>query len=78
MTTLSETVRLPSADESIAPRLPTLAVQHALQDMHRRWSELTDLEDRHRLTFLREPDAGFAFVAHRWVSGQRLDVVGST
>jgi ATP-dependent RNA helicase HelY len=63
------------ADEAISPRLPTSAVQHALQEMARRWSELTDLEDRHHLTFLREPDAGFAFVAHRWASGHRLDQV---
>jgi ATP-dependent RNA helicase HelY len=27
------------------------------------------------LTFLREPDTGFAFVAHRWASGHRLDSV---
>ncbi|MDX6255275.1 MAG: ATP-dependent helicase HelY [Frankiales bacterium] len=63
------------ADESISPRLPTAAVQDALQQMSRRWSELTELEDRHHLTFLREPDAGFAFVAHRWASGHRLDEV---
>ena len=63
------------ADEGISPRLPSLAVQDALQRMHRRWSELTDLEDRHHLTFLREPDPGFALVAHRWASGHRLDEV---
>jgi ATP-dependent RNA helicase HelY len=63
------------ADDSISPRLPTPAVQETLQQMSRRWSELTELEDRHHLTFLREPDAGFAYVAHRWASGHRLDQV---
>jgi ATP-dependent RNA helicase HelY len=63
------------ADESMSPRLPSAAVQSTLQAMSRRWSELTELEERHRLTFLREPDAGFAFVAHRWASGHRLEQV---
>ena len=54
---------------------PAWPCRDALQRMHRRWSELTDLEDRHHLTFLREPDAGFALVAHRWASGHRLDEV---
>ena len=39
------------------------------------WSELSQLEAEERVQFLREPDLGFAWAAHRWASGARLESV---
>jgi ATP-dependent RNA helicase HelY len=62
-------------DDSIAPRLPGARVAGAVEKMHRLWRDLDSLERRHSLDFLREPDAGFAWAAHRWAEGDDLDEV---
>jgi ATP-dependent RNA helicase HelY len=36
---------------------------------------LSEIERDHRVSFLRMPDAGFAWPAYRWASGQRLEAV---
>jgi ATP-dependent RNA helicase HelY len=36
------------------------------------WGDLDALEHDHGVDFLREPDAGFAYVGWRWASGHRL------
>src|SRR4051794_1076821 len=61
-------------DESV-PRVPSGAVQRALADMTRTWGRLTEAEARERLSFLREPDAGFTWAAWRWASGARLEEI---
>ncbi|MCU1589003.1 MAG: hypothetical protein JWP11_259 [Frankiales bacterium] len=61
-------------DESV-PRVPSGAVQSALAEMSRVWARLTEAESRERLSFLREPDAGFTWAAWRWASGARLEQV---
>jgi ATP-dependent RNA helicase HelY len=61
-------------DESV-PRLPSGAVQTALAEMTRNWDRLNEAETRHRLSFLRAPDAGFTWAAWRWAGGARLEQV---
>jgi ATP-dependent RNA helicase HelY len=39
------------------------------------WSDLDQLEREHRLSYLREPDLGFAWAAYRWAGGADLDDV---
>jgi len=63
------------ADDAGAPRLPQGRVRDVLADMVRTWSRLDELERDHRLSFLREPDLGFAWAAWRWAAGARLDTV---
>jgi ATP-dependent RNA helicase HelY len=63
------------SDDVAPPRLPGGRAQAALGEMLRLWGELRDLESEHRLSFLREPDLGFAWAAHRWASGHRLETV---
>ncbi len=41
--------------------------------MTRVWGELDGIEHDHRLSFLREPDFGFAWTSHAWASGRPLD-----
>jgi len=39
------------------------------------WAELAAVEREHRLSFLREPDLGFAWAAYRWAGGAGLEDV---
>jgi ATP-dependent RNA helicase HelY len=41
----------------------------------RLWGELDQLERDNGLSFLREPDFGFAWTAYRWASGHDLEDV---
>jgi ATP-dependent RNA helicase HelY len=62
-------------EESGPPRLPDGRVRDVLARMVRTWGRLERAERDHGLAFLREPDLGFAWAAHRWASGGRLDQV---
>jgi ATP-dependent RNA helicase HelY len=57
------------------PRMPGGAARPALAEMVRIWARLRDAEADHGLSFLREPDLGFAWPAYRWAQGRRLDTV---
>ena len=56
-------------------RLPHGPVRDVLNDMARTWGELDHLEQRHGLSFLREPDPGFVWAAYRWARGAKLEDV---
>jgi ATP-dependent RNA helicase HelY len=43
--------------------------------MIRIWGELDEVEKDNRVSFLREPDLGFAWAAFRWAKGHQLDTV---
>jgi len=55
------------------PRVPSGTIEETLAEMLRLWGELNEVESRHRVTFLRQPDLGFVWTAHRWARGDRLD-----
>ncbi|HEU0132064.1 MAG TPA: DEAD/DEAH box helicase [Mycobacteriales bacterium] len=57
------------------PKIPGGAVRDTLGEMQRVWSRLKAAEEDQHLDFLREPDPGFAWAAHRWASGARLEAV---
>jgi ATP-dependent RNA helicase HelY len=42
------------------------------------WGELDAIEQEHRLSFLRQPDMGFAWNAHAWARGRPLETVLET
>ena len=58
-----------------SPKMPNDEVAAAIAEMQRRWSVLDDLEADHGLETRDVPDAGMAWMVHRWASGERLDVV---
>jgi ATP-dependent RNA helicase HelY len=62
-------------DGDLSPRMPNDDVREAYEAMVRRWSNLEDSERRHLLPTTGSPDAGMAWMMHRWASGQRLEVV---
>jgi len=63
------------ADDAQPPRLPQGRVPEALSATVRTWGELDQLEKANELSFLREPDLGFAWAAYRWARGARLESV---
>jgi ATP-dependent RNA helicase HelY len=62
-------------DDARTPRLPPGPAAQTLTAMVRLWGELEAVEKEHGLSFLREPDFGFAWVAWRWAKGHSLDAV---
>ncbi len=57
------------------PRLPGGPVPGVLTEMVAVWSDLDGIEKDNRLSFLREPDFGFAWAAHAWARGKPLQSV---
>jgi ATP-dependent RNA helicase HelY len=60
-------------EEAELPRVPAGQSGAVLGTMTRLWAELDGIEKRHKLSFLREPDARFAARAHAWASGRPLE-----
>ena len=57
------------------PRVPGGEVRTTLEAMTHLWAELEAVERSHGVSFLREPDLGFAWAAYRWAGGVDLDDV---
>ena len=73
---VSSLLHEPRRDEGdLSPRMPNDEVGEAHETMVRRWSLLEDSERSHMLPTTSCPDAGMAWMMHRWASGQRLEVV---
>ncbi|HEX5088378.1 MAG TPA: DEAD/DEAH box helicase [Nocardioides sp.] len=62
-------------DDASPPRVPGERLRDVIKQMVRLWAQLDALERDHHLDFLRQPDAGFAWAAYRWVEGDELDDV---
>jgi ATP-dependent RNA helicase HelY len=62
-------------DDASPPRLPHGRTREVLADMIGVWGELDAVEKEHQLSFLREPDLGFAWTAHAWARGKPLEQV---
>ena len=65
-------------EDASPPRLPGGRVREVLAAMVRVWGELDAVEGDHQLSFLREPDLGFAWNADAWARGRRLETVLQT
>jgi ATP-dependent RNA helicase HelY len=63
------------AEDAARPRLPSSKVRDVLTRMVRTWGQLDELEKANHVSFLREPDLGFAAVAYEWAGGARLEDV---
>ncbi|MBO2449833.1 DEAD/DEAH box helicase [Actinomadura barringtoniae] len=62
-------------DDAAPPKTPDGNAQEALAAMVRLWGQLDAVEKDNRVSFLREPDLGFAWTAYRWAKGHDLDEV---
>ncbi len=61
------------ADDASPPRLPHGRAREVLASMVSIWGDLQAAEAEHHLSFLREPDLGFAWTVHAWARGTPLD-----
>jgi ATP-dependent RNA helicase HelY len=62
-------------DDEPAPKLPPGRSRSALEALSRRWDTLRGVESDAGLSFLREPEPGFAWLAWRWAKGHSLDAI---
>ena len=62
-------------DGDVSPRMPGDDVREAYEAMVRLWGQLEDRERAHLLPTTGCPNAGMAWMMHRWAGGQRLEVV---
>jgi ATP-dependent RNA helicase HelY len=63
-------------DDGMRPSLPpSNALRDAIADQEDLADELAERESRHRLSFVREPNAGFSNAAWEWAQGDALDSV---
>jgi ATP-dependent RNA helicase HelY len=61
------------ADDAGPARLPHGKSREVLEETKTLWAELSAIEDGHHLSFLREPDLGFAWTVHSWARGASLE-----
>jgi ATP-dependent RNA helicase HelY len=61
------------ADDASPVRLPYGQSREVLADMTSLWGELAAVEDGQHLSFLRQPDLGFAWTVHAWARGTSLE-----
>ena len=64
-----------NSDDVEPPRIPGGAVRDVLSRMVSIFGDLDALEREHRVSFLRDPDLGFAWAAYRWAGGATLEDV---
>jgi ATP-dependent RNA helicase HelY len=62
-------------DDAEPPRIPGGPVRRVLGEIVEIFGQLDALERDRRLSFLREPDLGFAWAAYRWAGGADLEDV---
>ena len=73
---VSTLVHEPRRDETdVDARIPTEQVRGAVEAMGELWSRLEARERGHGLPTTAAPDAGIAWMVHRWASGRRLEAV---
>ena len=63
------------SEDAARPRLPSPKVRDVLSRMVGAWGQLDELEKANGVSFLREPDLGFAASAYEWAGGARLEDV---
>jgi ATP-dependent RNA helicase HelY len=61
------------ADDAGPVRLPHGRAREVLAEMTGLWEELSAVEDGQHLSFLRQPDLGFAWTVHAWARGTGLE-----
>jgi ATP-dependent RNA helicase HelY len=63
------------SEPAVSTHVPVGRARRALEQMESVWSDLHELESQHGLSYLREPDSGFARTVHRWAAGHPLAAV---
>ncbi|HXF03399.1 MAG TPA: RNA helicase, partial [Arthrobacter sp.] len=56
----------------VRPKMPSPGMEASVTIAVREWSQLTDLEEQHRLPLSGEPELGLVWPMYKWASGRSL------
>ncbi|MGM0930772.1 MAG: DEAD/DEAH box helicase [Actinomycetota bacterium] len=59
-------------EAGIRPKMPSPGMEASVNIAVREWSQLTDLEEQHRLPLSGEPELGLVWPMYKWASGRSL------
>ncbi|MEV7604357.1 DEAD/DEAH box helicase [Paenarthrobacter sp. NPDC089322] len=66
-------------DRGLRPRMPSVALESAVDIVVREWSRLEDTEEQNRLPLTGEPELGLVWPMYKWARGRHLqDVLNGT
>jgi len=66
-------------DRGLRPRMPSIALETAVDIVVREWSQLEDTEEQNRLPLTGEPELGLMWPMYKWAKGRHLqDVLSGT
>ncbi len=66
-------------DRGLRPRMPSVALETAVDIIVREWSQLEDTEEQNRLPLTGEPELGLMWPMYKWAKGRHLqDVLSGT
>ena len=66
-------------DRGLRPRMPSVALETAVDIVVREWSQLEDTEEQNRLPLTGEPELGLMWPMYKWAKGRHLqDVLSGT
>ncbi|BCW36399.1 helicase [Arthrobacter sp. StoSoilA2] len=66
-------------DRGLRPRMPSVALETAVDIVVREWSQLEDIEEQNRLPLTGEPELGLMWPMYKWAKGRHLqDVLSGT
>lgn len=65
--------------EGTRPRMPSVSLEQAAEDVVVLWSQLQDAEEAHKLPLTSEPEMGLVWAMYKWAKGRSLhDALNST
>ncbi|MBG6184409.1 ATP-dependent RNA helicase HelY [Arthrobacter sp. CAN_A214] len=59
-------------ERGVRPVLPSVALEGSVETIIRQWSQLTDLEEQHRLPVTGEPELSLVWPMYKWAQGRSL------
>jgi ATP-dependent RNA helicase HelY len=62
-------------DRGLRPRMPSVALETAVDIVVREWSQLEDTEEQNRLPLTGEPELGLMWPMYKWAKGRHLQEV---
>ncbi|MEO5780298.1 MULTISPECIES: RNA helicase [Arthrobacter] len=66
-------------DRGLRPKMPSIALESAVDTVVREWSALEDLEEASKLPLTGEPELGLVWPIYKWARGRHLqDVLSGT
>ncbi|WP_125611999.1 DEAD/DEAH box helicase [Specibacter cremeus] len=62
-------------EQGLRPKMPSVALEGAVETLVRQWSALEDVEEAHKLPLTGEPELGLVWPLYKWAHGRDLQAV---